>query len=561
MDKRFFLALLLTGVVLVVTPLIFSPPPRPAALVAPPATAVTPPVGGTGTTGATAVTAVTAGQAIKPDPKTSGASTGKTAGIPAADLLDTIHGTGGGTVFTFSTRGAAPRSGELPEYRSLGSEKGTVRLEGGTTPLLQYGVLIGNDTTRLDETVFRFAKRDVAGEAVLTFTSPDTAAPATITYHLQPSSTLTRVEVEVPKATGRAYFLLGLPRGFVSHEADTLDDIRHLSYSAKPTTHGATGVSFSSLDPGERKLIAGPISWAVAKSKYFLVGVLSPSDSSAFSEVHVVGGARESKLATHASATVIVPLVNGRAAFDLYAGPQSWSKMHAIGREFETANPYGGFMQPVVQPFATIVMNVMLWMKQVVKLDYGWVLVIFGLAIRIVLWPLNQSAMRSSIRLQRIQPELTAVQAKYKDDRVKQQEEIMKVYQAHGMSPFSALSGCLPALIPMPVFFALFFVFQNTIEFRGVPFLWLADISLRDPLYILPIVTGASMFLLSWIGMRNMPKNPQATMMLYLMPGMFTTFLLSTASGLSLYYLVQQIAAIPQQWMIANERKKAQAGG
>ena len=159
--------------------------------------------------------------------------------------------------------------------------------------------------------------------------------------------------------------------------------------------------------------------------------------------------------------------------------------------------------------------------------------------------------------MQRLQPELTAVQAKYKSDPQKQQAEIMRIYKDHGMSPLSPLSGCLPALIPMPVLMALFFVFQNTIEFRGVPFLWLPDISLRDPLYVLPIVTGASMFLLSWIGMRNMPKNPQATMMLYLMPGMFTMFLLSTASGLSIYYLVQQIAAIPQQWLIANERSKA----
>jgi YidC/Oxa1 family membrane protein insertase len=234
--------------------------------------------------------------------------------------------------------------------------------------------------------------------------------------------------------------------------------------------------------------------------------------------------------------------------------------MRALGRDFETANPYGGFMQPIVQPFSTIVMRLMLWLKRVVRLDYGWVLVIFGFAIRIVLWPLNQSAMRSSLKLQRIQPEIQRMQELYKNDRMKQQQEIMRVYQEHGMSPFSPLAGCLPALIPMPVFFALFFVFQNTIEFRGVPFLWLSDISLRDPFYILPVVTGASMFLLSWIGMRNMPKNPQATMMLYMMPGMFTVFLLNTASGLSIYYLVQQIAAIPQQWMIANERRKAGAG-
>jgi len=556
MDKRFFLALLLTGVVLVVTPLLFAPPPRPVAPV------VTSPVaalsGGANTVPGAVPPTTTPTTTPAPTPLSRGSTPSSVRAVPTAEVVDTIHASGAGAVFTFSTLGAAPKAAELPAYKSLGSTPGTVELRGGTDPLLQYALLAGTDTIHLDRTVFRYTRQESAGNTTLTFASTDSANPATITYRLQSGGQLTNVQVDAPRVTGRAYLMLGLPRGFTSHEADTLDDIRHLSYAAKPVTKGASGVAFTSVDPGEQKLIAGPLSWAVAKSKYFIVGVLSPSDSIPFSELHVVGGVRDSKLATRASATVIVPLVNGRAGFDLYTGPQSWERMRALGRDFETANPYGGFMQPLVQPFATIVMRVMLWMKRALSLDYGWLLVIFGLAIRVILWPLNQSAMRSSIRLQRVQPELVAVQEKYKNDRVKQQEEIMKVYAAHNMSPFSALSGCLPALIPMPVFFALFFVFQNTIEFRGVPFLWMADISLKDPLYILPIVTGGSMFLLSWIGMRNMPKNPQATMMLYLMPGMFTTFLLSTASGLSIYYLVQQIAAIPQQWMIANERKKAQ---
>lgn len=552
MDKRFFLALLLTGVVLVVTPLIVGPPrpaaPAPVSVGAP--TASQPSVGPEVETPRGAVSTAAAPRA------------GRTvAATPTVDVIDTIHAKGAGASFVFSTRGATPMSAELPQYKSLGIATGDVVLQGGKDPLLSYSILTGTDTIQLDRTTFRYSRQDGSDGTLLTFTSPDSANPVTVRYRLVPGAQLTRVQVEAPRATARAYLLLGLPRSLVSHEADTLDDIRHLSYAAKPVTKGANGVAFSSLDPGEQKLITGPLSWAVAKSKYFLVGVLSPNDSTPFAELHVAGGARDTKLATRASATVIIPLANGRAEFDVYAGPQSWERMRGLGRDFETANPYGGFMQPVVQPFATIVMRLMLWLKRALSLDYGWVLVIFGLALRLLLWPLNQSAMRSSMRLQRVQPELTAVQEKYKNDRVKQQEEIMKVYAAHNMSPFSALSGCLPALIPMPVFFALFFVFQNTIEFRGVPFLWLADISLKDPLYILPIVTGASMFLLSWIGMRNMPKNPQATMMLYLMPGMFTTFLLSTASGLSLYYLVQQIAAIPQQWMIANERKKAQVKG
>jgi YidC/Oxa1 family membrane protein insertase len=477
----------------------------------------------------------------------------RTVVVPAETLVVRA----GTSTYSLSTAGGAPTAVALADHRAFTGARGNVNIHNPGGSLLGFRVVTGADTIALDRLTFAATQGGPSDTPIMTFTSRDPAVPATIEYRVTATPYLSDVRIQVPQARERAYLLVSLPGGFASQEADTLDDIRHLSYAAKPVAKGASGVTFSSVDPAEREIVPGPLSWAVAKSKYFVVGLLSPSDSAPFAEMQVTGGPRVSKLATQASGVVVIPLTNGEARFQLFAGPQSWEQMRALGREFETANPYGGFMQPVVQPFATIVMRMMLWLKRFLQLDYGWILVIFGLAIRIVLWPLNQSAMRSSIRLQRIQPELMAVQEKYKTDRQKQQQEILRVYQEHGMSPFSALSGCLPALIPMPVFFALFFVFQNTIEFRGVPFLWLADISLKDPLYILPVVTGASMFVLSWIGMRNMPKNPQATMMLYLMPGMFTIFLLSTASGLSIYYLVQQIAAIPQQWMIANERKKA----
>ena len=189
-------------------------------------------------------------------------------------------------------------------------------------------------------------------------------------------------------------------------------------------------------------------------------------------------------------------------------------------------------------------------------LSYGWMLVIFGVAVRIILWPLNQSAMRSSMQMQRIQPELQAVQAKHKGDPQKLQAEMMKVYKEHGMSPFSSLSGCLPMLIPLPIFFALFFVFQNTIEFRGVPFLWLPDISLKDPFYVLPVLVAITAMSCSCIGMRGMKPNDQQKMMMYMMPAMMLFFFLNMASGLNLYYLVQNLASLPQQWLIAHERGK-----
>jgi YidC/Oxa1 family membrane protein insertase len=262
-------------------------------------------------------------------------------------------------------------------------------------------------------------------------------------------------------------------------------------------------------------------------------------------------------VASGALTTAAIPLKSGSASLDIYAGPQDFERLQQLGGDLDQVNPYAGWFHGVVQPVAAVVMKVLLWMKRTTRLNYGWVLVLFGVAIRLLLWPLNQGAMRTSIKMQRLQPQLQALQKKYGDDPRKQQEAIMNVYKDHGMSPLSPLMGCLPMLLPMPVLFALYFVFNNTIEFRGVSFLWLPDISLRDPYFITPLAMGASMFLMSWIGMRNSPPNPQAKMMSYMMPVMMTALFLNFASGLNLYYAVQNVAAIPQQWLLARERAKS----
>ena len=286
--------------------------------------------------------------------------------------------------------------------------------------------------------------------------------------------------------------------------------------------------------------------------------MLSPNGTPGFAEVNFTGGVRVAKTATRSEATIVASLKSDSVAFEVYAGPQEFKRLVAIGRAFETSNPYGGWLQGVVQPFATMVIRLLLWMKATLGLSYGWILVLFGVAVRIILWPLNQKAMRSSMQMQRIQPHLQEIQTKYKGDPTKLQAEMMIVYKEHGMSPFSSLSGCLPMLIPLPVFFALFFVFQNTIEFRGVSFLWFPDISLKDPFFVIPILVAITAMGLSWIGMRGMKANEQQKMMMYIMPVMMMVIFFNMASGLNLYYFVQNLASLPQQWLISQERTKAQ---
>ena len=458
------------------------------------------------------------------------------------------------SVYRFSNLGAAPVSISLKEYKNLAPSGGMVDLEAPGRPLLRYALVVSGDTVALDRIPFRVTQGRTRGG--LSYDATVGNAHLTISYQIVPETYVVKIRGQIDGVGNVGYFLAQLPTSLKPAESDTVGDLRNLAYSFKPERENARIVAFAKLDPGEQKLEPGPLSWAAVKNKYFVVGLLNPLGGS-FSEMNLKGGTRTSKLATNASATVVKALKDGSFVLDLYAGPQQSTQLIAMGRDFDHVNPYGWrFLQGVVQPIAALCIRLLLWMHQVLQLSYGWVLVIFGVVIRVLLWPLNQSAMRSSMKMQEIQPKLAEVQKKYKDKPEKQREEIMKVYREADASPFTALTGCLPALIPMPVLFALFFVFQNTIEFRGVPFLWLHDISVKDPFYILPALMGVSMYALSWIGLRNAPPNPQAKMMSYMFPVMMTFILANMPSGLNLYYTAQNIAALPQQWLLARERAR-----
>jgi YidC/Oxa1 family membrane protein insertase len=459
-----------------------------------------------------------------------------------------------------TNKGAALIGASLTQFQALSNggrtRSGTVELGLPNERMLGFRLVVPGDTIDLTRQVFRSAQSQDGANTVVRYDADLGGKTVSISYSFRPDSYRVDVSAAVAGVPENSYLLVDLPPGFRSSESDTTEDHMHLAYAYKPELSGAEGIKFSSLDPGEREIETGPITWGVAKNKYFILGVLAPKGGTQFAEINVTGGDRINDEAVRGHATLVTPLKAGNAAFEVYVGPQEFKRLVALGREFETSNPYGGWIQGIVQPFATMVIKLLLWMKTTLGLSYGWILVIFGVTIRVVLWPLNQKAMRSSMQMQRIQPEMQAIQTRYKSDPQKLQAAMMELYKEHGMSPFSSLSGCLPMLIPLPVFFALFFVFQNTIEFRGVPFLWFPDISVKDPYYIIPILVAATTLLMSWIGMRGTKVGDQQKMMMYLMPGMMLVFFFSMASGLNLYYFIQNLASLPQQWLIARERSK-----
>jgi YidC/Oxa1 family membrane protein insertase len=342
--------------------------------------------------------------------------------------------------------------------------------------------------------------------------------------------------------------------GMRQTEADSAGNWYEYGIVAKTTESELT--KFSEFDAGETMTLAGPFEWAAVKSKYFVAALLAIDSGAAQVSGVVATAAPDQKTITRVATTFGMPVDgSGLFGYRLYVGPMEYPRLRAIGHDFYDINPYGwpGF-RTMIRPIAVAARWLLVWMHEHLHMAYGMVLVAFGIMIRILLWPLNQKGMRASIRMQALQPEMQRLQDQYKNDPQRMQQEVMQLYRREGVNP---MSGCWPVLLPWPILLALFFVLANTIELRGQPFLWLPDLSLKDPLYIIPVLMGVSMFGVSKVGMMGMPPTPQTKMMLYIMPVMMTVLFVNFASGLNLYYFVQNVVSIPQQWYLAKERLKA----
>ncbi len=458
--------------------------------------------------------------------------------------------------YSFSTRGARLIAATLKSYQSFArGDTGAAQIIPDSSDLLAYRVVVGLDTVNLSEWTFEpsVPRLDVgAGGQEIEWVARRGAAVAILKYRFTADSYLFNVAGDL-RGLGRGgqLVLVGLGPRIRLVEGDSLGD--YGAYAVVTKARSTEKITFRSLDPGVRKVIDGPFEWAAIKSKYFLTAVLALEPGTPqLGGVTAVGGARPGRMATTVHASASLPAPGGTFGHSVYVGPLEYRRLTAIGHDLNDVNPYGwAIFRVIIQPASVLVMKILLWMHQHLHMAYGWVVIGFGMAVRLALWPLNQKAMRSGMAMQAIQPEVKALQERYKKDPQKLQQEMMKLYREHGVNP---LGGCVPMLIPMPVLIAVWFVLANTIEFRGVPFLWLPDLARADPLYIIPLFMGLSMFAVSKIGQIGMPPNPQAAMMLYVMPVMMTFMFLNFSSGVNLYYAVQNLTSLPQQWLVAQQR-------
>ncbi|MEO8294233.1 MAG: membrane protein insertase YidC [Gemmatimonadota bacterium] len=504
-----------------------------------------------------------ADSAIRPSDTSSRISAApvETAGeIRAGDssaVGDTVRITSPLYEYDISTVGGRLAAITLPTYASMAAlDRGKpVEILHPSSDLLGLSILSGQDTLHLDRWVFApsVPSLNVTGPSTLTLTGSRGGVSVTLTYSFRPDAYQVGIQGQINGlGPNGGVLLVGMGPGIRNVEADSIDNYRSLGLVTE--NNGASATLFRKLSPGTTTTLAGPFNWVAIKAKYFVTAIFAlDSTAPRITGVTATPPVTAAKSPTQATVKLSLPLGgDGRFRYTLYAGPMEYKRLTGVGHNFDDVNPYGWpGLRTVIRPVAVVVRSLLVWMHEHLHLAYGVVLICFGIMIRLILWPLNQKAMRSSMAMQGIQPQLKEIQEKYKNEPQKLQQEMFKIYKENGVNPFG---GCWPLLIPMPVLFSLFFVLGNTIELRGVPFLWLPDLSRADPYYVVPVLMGLSMFVLSKVGSRGMPPNPQTKIMLYVMPIMMTVLFISFASGLNLYYAVQNTASIPQQWLLARER-------
>ncbi|MEI8242813.1 MAG: membrane protein insertase YidC [bacterium] len=332
--------------------------------------------------------------------------------------------------------------------------------------------------------------------------------------------------------------------------------VRHWS-SELPKLFGVSsfgcGGSGRALPDKAEQTVLGAQQWVALKSRFF-VQALAPSVSNTAFRVEAARDPSQAAFAmSHIAGAVAFPgalLEQGQSlerSYQLYIGPKKLSYLTDQGQRRSEIMEFGFFswfckpLVPLLNFFYGVIPN------------YGVAIILLTLLVRIVFWPLTHKSTESAKRMRDVQPKIKAVQEQFKDEPHKLQQEIWKVYRENKVNPFSS---CLPMLVQLPVFIALYTVLRSAVELRFAPFLWVADLSEPENLFagVLPIAVNILPLLMAAVTIVQSKLTPamgdpmQQKMMTWMMPLMMLFFFYSMPSALSLYWTVSTILAIAQLW-------------
>ncbi|MDE2427539.1 MAG: membrane protein insertase YidC [Burkholderiales bacterium] len=227
----------------------------------------------------------------------------------------------------------------------------------------------------------------------------------------------------------------------------------------------------------------------------------------------------------------------------LYSGPQETATLEKIAPGLDLVKDYWYF---------AIIAKPMFWVMELIHKmlgNWGWTIIVFTISIKLLLFPLSAAGYRSMAKMKVVTPKMQAVRERFKDDPQKMNQAMMELYKTEKINP---LGGCFPILIQMPIFLSLYWVLQASVEMRGAPWMgWITNLTVPDPLFVLPVIYAISMFITTKLN--PAPADPMQAKMMMFMPLAFSVMFFFFPSGLVLYWVVNNILSIAQQWVINNK--------
>ncbi|MEE8484470.1 MAG: membrane protein insertase YidC [Nitrospinota bacterium] len=293
-------------------------------------------------------------------------------------------------------------------------------------------------------------------------------------------------------------------------------------------------------DEDETLSYDGKVLWAGLSSRYYSALFLPDAEKTKVT----------SKLIGEKVYSTTIQMVslgeNTKNRLSIYVGPKRYGELKQEGKEMNRVIYYGWF-DIIAKPLFRLLM----WFYSYLG-NFGWAIIFLTVVVKTLFWPLTQKSFMSMQKMKKLQPQMKIIQERYKKDKTKMNEELIALYKKYKVNP---MSGCMPMLLQIPVFIALYKVLLESIELKGAPFiLWITDLSLKDPYYITPLVMGASMFLQQKLS--PAAGDPMQRNMMLAMPIVFTVMFLNFPSGLVIYWLVNNILSIIQQYFIHRKSEQ-----
>ncbi len=304
-------------------------------------------------------------------------------------------------------------------------------------------------------------------------------------------------------------------------------------------------VSMGDMDESNlRESVQG--GWIAWLQHYFVTAWIPQADDT--NQVQTRKDSQGNYIIGFTGPAVTVPAgAQGETGATLYAGPKSQDKLEELSPGLRLTVDYG-ILWFIAQPIFWLLENIHALLG-----NWGWSIIVLTIVIKLAFFPLSAASYRSMARMRAVSPKMQALKEQHGDDRQKMSQAMMELYKKEKINP---LGGCLPILVQMPVFLALYWVLLESVEMRQAPWMfWITDLSIKDPFFILPIIMGVTMFIQQQLN--PTPPDPMQARVMKLLPIIFTFFFLWFPAGLVLYWVVNNILSIAQQWYITRKIEAA----